>query len=173
MAIILDNRGEIRRFVQKETAASAAVNGILTAGATWITFSDQHHVPVWSIDGLAFDLLPSTFIPVLLMGVMLPMAIGARLRSGSERGGVPLIDRRDLRRHLRFWGRVAPRSMIVRALLLAFVLAFLFVPIGLAALWVSGLTAAPLTHVLVGKAVWGVVVGAIAAPLVILPAATR
>lgn len=122
---------------------------------------------------MAFDLLPSTFIPVLLMGVILPTVIAARLRSGFERGGVPLIDRRDLRQHLGLWGRVAPRSMIARALLLAIILVFLFVPIGLAALWVSGLTAAPLNHVLAGKAVWGVVVGAIAAPLVILPAAAR
>lgn len=171
-----DNIGrhdEIRRFVMKETMVSALINGGLTSFTTWMMFSGRERAPVWGMDGLAFDLLPSTFFPVLLMGLILPLVIKARLRSGNESGKVPKVDHRDLARYLGFWGRLAPRSMIARAVLLAAFLACLVAPIGFAALWVSGLTSASLTSVLIGKAVWGGMVGMIACPLILLPAAAR
>lgn len=162
----------VRRFVLTEMAVSAVINGVITALAAWLTFSGGDPVPVWGLGGVAFDLLPSTFIPVAAMGLILPLVIKARRRAAGG-GGVPEVEPRDLDRWLGPWAGIARRPEIARAPLTALVWTCLFVPAGAAALWASGAVAIPLTAVLTGKALWGAVVGAGVCPLVVLPAALR
>lgn len=158
-------RADLRRFLAAEMAVGAVVNGAITGGIAWLVFSGLDRAPVWGMDGLAVDLLPSTLMPVLMMGLILPVVI--RLRRAA--GGLPDCVWADLGG----WSRLVPRRLVLRAALLALVWVALFVPAAAAALWIGGWDAVPLDGVLAGKALYGMAVGGSAAPFIVLPALAR
>ncbi len=155
-------RADLRGFLRVEMAVGAAVNGAITAGIAGLVFSGLDPVPVWGLGGLAVDLLPSTVLPVLAMGLLLPVVLRKR-RAG---GGLPDCDWSDLAG----WSRFVPRGVVGRAVALALVWFILFAPTATALLWGSGWTAVPFTVVLAGKALYGALVGASVTPAILLPA---
>jgi hypothetical protein len=155
-------RADLRRFLRVEMAAGAAINGAITAGIAWLVFSGVDPVPVWGLGGLVFDLLPSTVLPVLAMGLLLPVVLRKR-RAG---GGLPACGWSDLTG----WSQFVPRGVVTHAVALALVWFTLLAPVAAGLLWGGGWNDAPLSVVLLGKALYGALVGASVTPAILLPA---
>jgi hypothetical protein len=63
-------------YLLRETAISAAINGVLSALAFYALFGRSVDVPVWGLGGLAFDFVPQSFA-VALMGTLVPGLLAA------------------------------------------------------------------------------------------------
>lgn len=157
---ILGCRTDMTGFVASEMRVAAVVNSALTVLAAWLTFSDSDPVPVWGLSGVAFDLIPSTFMPVLAMSLLTPVILHLRRTKES----IPACDRDELGT----WSRWLPRQLFARSFLLSCLWLVAFVPFGAVLLWSSGWTSVSLTSVLVVKALWGMAVGATVCPVIVL-----
>lgn len=146
-----------RGLVLRETLISTLPNAVLSAGFVWLLFGGQSRIPLWGMRGLAFDLVPTTFMLTLMTTIALTLLFRKRRRDGAladvGTAGAPLP---------------LPRNPVLRGVVLALGLVMLFVPASvlvLAAIWQDDW---PFAQVLVFKIAYGVVVGWVATPLVVL-----
>jgi hypothetical protein len=153
------SRSQAANIVLRETSISTIPNAVVSAGFVWLIFGSTAKIPLWGMDGLAFDLVPTTFMLTLMTTIALTLLMRKRLRDGAlvrpDAGGRPL--------HL-------PRNPVLRGLVLGLGLLLIFVPVSVAALsaiWQGDWTFA---QVLTFKIVYGVIVGWVATPLVVLAA---
>ncbi|MEE4155229.1 MAG: hypothetical protein V2I27_13815 [Erythrobacter sp.] len=148
-----------RGIIARETLISTVPNAIVSAGFVWLVFGRQDRIGLWGISGLAFDLVPTTFMLTLMTTIALTLIFRKRrrdsgiLNEASRGAALPL-----------------PRNPVARGVVLGLVLLVLFVPLSVAAL--SALWAGEWSYerVLVFKIIYGVIVGWVATPLVVLAA---
>jgi hypothetical protein len=143
--------------VLRETLISTVPNAVVSAGFVWLLFGGQARIPLWGMNGLAFDLVPTTFMLTLMTTIALTLLFRKRRRDGALPAaladGTPLP---------------LPHNPVLRGLVLGMALLVLFVPASvavLAAVWESDW---PFAQVLGFKIVYGVAVGWVATPLVVL-----
>ena len=55
-----------RAIVMRETMISTVPNALVSAAFVWLLFAGQATVSLWGISGLAFDLVPTTFMLTLM-----------------------------------------------------------------------------------------------------------
>jgi hypothetical protein len=148
-----------RGIVLRETLISTVPNAIVSAGFVWLIFRGQDTIPLWGMNGLAFDLVPTTFMLTLMTTIALTLIFRKRHRdgalpaTGSAAAPLPL-----------------PHNPLLRGLTLGLALLVLFVPASIAML--SAVWQADWSYqtVLGFKIVYGVLVGWVATPLVVLAA---
>lgn len=143
--------------VLRETLISTVPNAVVSAGFVGLVFSGQSRIPLWGMNGLAFDLVPTTFMLTLMTTIGLTLLLRKRRRSGSlpaaAQGATPLP---------------LPRNPVLRGLALGLALLVLFVPVSvliLAAIWQGDW---PFAQVMAFKIAYGVAVGWVATALVVL-----
>lgn len=142
--------------VLRETLISTVPNAVISAGFVWLVFSGQSRVPLWGMKGLAFDLVPTTFMLTLMTTI--GMTLLFRLR--RSRGTLPVVEEEA--------PLPLPHNAVLRGVMLGAALLLLFVPASvlvLAAVWQDDW---PFTKVLGFKVVYGVAVGYAATPLAVL-----
>jgi hypothetical protein len=94
------------RYILVETLISIAINAAISAGFAFLVFGGRTEIGLWGPHGLALDFAPQTFM-IALMAVLVPTALTRRrVRTGALPG------RRAPPPRL-------PRSLLVRALLVA------------------------------------------------------
>lgn len=145
------------QVVLRETLISTVPNAVISAGFVGLVFREQSRIPLWGMNGLAFDLVPTTFMLTLMTTIGLTLLFRRRRRSGSlpamAHGAAPLP---------------LPHNAVLRGLVLGLALLLLFVPacvVLLAAVWQGDW---PFAQVMAFKIAYGVAVGWVATPLVVL-----
>ncbi|MEQ5788881.1 hypothetical protein J3454_13360 [Erythrobacter sp. NFXS35] len=147
----------VRGIVLRETLISTLPNAVVSAGFVWLLFREQATIPLWGMNGLAFDLVPTTFMLTLMTTIALTLVFRKRRRDGvlPSAGASPAP-------------LALPHNPLLRGLVFGIGLLLLFVPISvfaLSAIWRGDWTYA---EVLAFKIVYGVLVGWAATPLVVL-----
>jgi len=133
------------RHLLKESAVSAAINALISAAFFFGFFSINAQIPVWGLQGYAFDFVPQSFAVSLMSAFMPGLLTRKRLKESPVGGGrLPSV-----------------RGVFVAALLWA--VAGLVVGAGLAALVLklSGIGVVAGTPALFIKVVYGAFLGAI------------
>lgn len=147
---------ETRRTLVIEAAISIVPNALVSAFFVWLLFRGATRIGLWGMNGVAFDLVPTTFMLTLMTTVAVTWLIRRRVATGATKraaGTTPL-----------------PANRLLRGLVLGLAMVVLLVPVTVAALsqlWVGDWT---FGQMLVFKIVFGVAVGLIVTPLVVLAA---
>jgi hypothetical protein len=147
---------DVRRFLAVETFVNAVVSGVLSAGFVVLVFGGRDIIPLWGMDGLAFDLIPTVFMITLMMTIGLTLFTRSRCR----RGRAPL-SRRASR---------LPGNVLLRALLLAISATVLLVPASVGLLHLLGLQGWSYSAVMLFKIIYGVVLAAAITPVIVIGA---
>ncbi len=144
-----------QRILATEAAIGIVPNALVSALFVWLLFRSAAAIPLWGMQGVAFDLVPTTFMLTLMTTFALTLIVRARRRKGLARAtGAARL----------------PRHLVLRAVALALLLCVVFVPatvLLLAATWGGDWSYG---QMMVFKIVYGVAVGLIATPLVVLAA---
>lgn len=148
-----------RSTVLRETLISTLPNAVVSAGFVWLVFGGQETIPLWGMNGLAFDLVPTTFMLTLMTTIALTLLLRKRRRDGLLPETVGAAAPLPL-----------PHNPILRGLVLASALLLLLVPASVAVLSATWQADWPYAEVLAFKIVYGVLVGWVATPLVVLAA---
>ena len=147
-----------RGILLRETLISTVPNAVVSAGFVWLVFAGQDTIPLWGMAGLAFDLVPTTFMLTLMTTIALTLIFRKRRRDGAlPLAGVPVPLR-------------VPHNPVLRGVTFGLGLLVLFVPASvalLAAIWQGDWS---FEKVLAFKIFYGVLVGWAATPLVVLAA---
>lgn len=135
------------RFVARESAVSAVINGAISAGFYFAMFGQAAAIAVWGAGGLAIDFLPQSFA-VAFFASLVPSLLARRAIS---RGTVIAAIPHD-------WP--AP-SLVSRAIQTGFLALLLGGGASAAVLWASGLQTVPAAAALSVKIFYGTVLGAL------------
>lgn len=145
-----------RRFLGVEIVVNAIASGILSAAFVWLMFGGMALVPLWGMNGLAFDLVPTTFMITLMMTLGLTLFTRWRCATG---------------RAPRCAGRSRlPTRVWLRAPLLAVTLTLLLVPASVLLLHLFGPDPWSYGAVMVFKILYGVALAAAITPVILLAA---
>ncbi len=144
-----------QRILATEAAVSIVPNAVVSALFVWLVFGGMDAIPLWGLHGLAFDLLPTTFMLTLMTVFALTLIVRGRRRRGlgAAAGALPL-----------------PRPLALRALALALLLSLAFVPLSVLLLWLGWHGDWSYARVMAFKIAYGVAVGLVATPLAVLAA---
>lgn len=146
-----------RGIVLRETMISTIPNAVVSAGFVWLIFGGQTRIPLWGMNGLAFDLVPTTFMLTLMTTIALTLLLRKRRRGGLLPAAADAAAPLPL-----------PHNPVLRGLVLGGTLLLLLVPASVAALSATWQGDWPYADVLVFKIIYGVLVGWVATPLVVL-----
>jgi len=148
----------MRGILLRETMISTVPNAVVSAGFVWLLFGGQETIPLWGMTGLAFDLVPTTFMLTLMTTIALTLIFRKRGRDGAlpAPGGLAPLP--------------LPRNPVLRGITFGLALLLLFVPVSVGALAVVWQGDWSFSTVLAFKIVYGVLVGWVATPLVVLAA---
>ena len=146
-------------YIRKETLVSMMINGVLSAVFFLLVFGMAASVPAWGVGNWVFDFLPQSFM-ITLMSTLVPGALTAkRLKSGEIQAGTHVS-------HL-------PRSLLLRALLLAALAAVIGTGLVAAVVTLTGATALVWLPALGVKVAYGIALGAIVTPFGLRAALSR
>lgn len=146
-------------YIRQETLISVVINGVLSAVFFLLVFGLADSVAVWGVGNWVFDFLPQSFM-ITLMSTLVPGALTAkRLKAGILEPGS-------------FATRL-PRSLLLRALLLAVLAAAIGTALvaGLAAL--TGINELGLVPGLGIKVAYGIALGSVVTPIGLRAALSR
>jgi hypothetical protein len=144
---------ERRKFLLTQQAVSVVLNAIISALFVWLVFGGLERIGLWGAAGLALDLVPTTFMITLMMGIALTLITRGAVRKG-QLAPVPA-------------STILPRSVFVRAPLLAFAATIILVPVTVALLWLLWERDWTYGEVMAFKIAYGIALGAIVTPIVI------
>lgn len=145
-----------QRILATEAAISVVPNALVSALFVWLLFRGQNAIPLWGMQGVAFDLVPTTFMLTLMTTIALTLIVRARRRKGlaaAEPGPLRL-----------------PHNVVLRGIVLALLLCLMFVPISILLLNLAWDGDWSYDRMMVFKIIYGIAVGLVATPLVVLAA---
>ena len=145
-----------QRILLTEAAISIVPNALVSALFVWLIFRGVDAIPLWGMNGVAFDLVPTTFMLTLMTTIALTLIVRARRRKG-----LPAAAPGALR---------LPHNLLPRAISLALLLCLLFVPASVLLLKLGWSGDWSYDRMMVFKIAYGVAVGLVATPLVVLAA---
>ena len=147
---------ETRKALASEAVISILPNALVSALFVWLLFRGVHRIGLWGIDGVGFDLVPTTFMLTLMTTIGLTIVVRRRLRAGKAK---PAAGTSRL-----------PKNPVLRGVVLGLLMLLLFVPATVLALSLSWAGEWSFIQMLIFKIIYGVAVGLIATPLVVLAA---
>ena len=149
--------GETRRTLTTEAAISIIPNALVSALFVWLLFRGVQRIGLWGMEGVAFDLVPTTFMLTLMTTIGLTTIVRRRVGAGKAK-------------HAAGNTRL-PRNPVLRGIALGLImLLLLFVPASVMVLSVVWTGDWSFNAMLLFKIFYGIVVGLIATPLVVLAA---
>jgi hypothetical protein len=143
------------RYIAIETRIGIGLNAVVSGAFVFLMFGGQATIKLWGMGGLAFDLVPTTFMITLMMTVALTLITRSRLKKGAVG---PLMSARRL-----------PGNVLLRGLTLALLATLVFVPVSVGALTLIW----PMTGdwsflvVLAFKIVYSAVLGIVLTPVIL------
>jgi hypothetical protein len=155
---------EHRKYVRTETTIGVVLNVVASAVIAWtVVPKPPGIIPMWGMGGIAFDLVPTTFMIVLMTSIALGIITRKRLAGGKV---APLARAQAGR------ARMLPTSIPGRAVVLALIACATLLPVTLGLLMLLGVEAMALWPFVLFKAVYGVIVAVIFMPPLLLSALT-
>jgi uncharacterized membrane protein SpoIIM required for sporulation len=148
-----------RRYVRRERLAGSVFNAAIAIFSTYLIFSNVDVIPLWSKDGIAFDLVPTVFMLTLFGNLVVSLLAHKRLKEGMVR---PIEDGR-----VGLAARTLPRNLLVRLLIVAVAMTVVMVPLSILLLHALGIDSMSYHQYLVFKACYGPAVGALSVAIVI------
>jgi hypothetical protein len=143
------------RVLAVESAISVVPNSLGGGLIAWFVFFGVQKVSLWRMNGLAFDLLLTTFLLTLLTTAILTVIIGKRVLAGK-------IERESTGRF------ELHRNVLVRTLTLALAMVILFVPLTLLLLAITWGNDFSLPQVIAFKVIYCTSLGLTVTPLAVL-----
>jgi hypothetical protein len=138
-------------YIRKETMVSMVINGVLSAVFFLLVFGMATSVPAWGVGNWVFDFLPQSFM-ITLMSTLVPGALTAkRLKAGEIQPGS--------------YNSRLPRSLVMRALLLAVLAAAIGTGLVAAIITLTGVNELALLPAFGVKVIYGIALGAIVTPI--------
>jgi hypothetical protein len=147
---------ETRRTLMVEAAISIIPNAVVSALFVWLLFRGVQRIGLWGTQGVAFDLVPTTFMLTLMTTIGLTIIVRRRVQAGKAK---PAAGSTRL-----------PRNPVLRGIVLGLLMLLAFVPASVLALnlfWAGDWT---FNQMLLFKIAYGIAIGLIATPLVVLAA---
>jgi hypothetical protein len=153
------NNESHRRYIQRERLIGTGVNLVISVAFTVLLFSTFPVIEMWGANGIAVDLVATVFMLTLMGGLALGVLTTKRVRDGAID---PLPQR--------LWGklvRTLPRNVLVRTAIVAVAVTTLVVPLSVLVFWLLGIESMSFSGYLVFKALYGPLVGALSATVII------
>lgn len=146
-------------YIRKETLISMAINGVFSLTFFLIVFGQAATIPLWGVGNWVFDMLPQSFM-ITLMSTLVPGALTAkRLKAGALQ---PSSQTSRL-----------PRSLVLRALLLAISASLVGTALVAAIALVSSIEVLDWLPALILKVSYGVILAAVVTPIGLRSALAR
>jgi hypothetical protein len=152
-----------RSFFIRETVIAMVINALMCFAMTFVAFRSQTQIILWGSGGLFLDLIPTIFMPIFCMAVI----ITPTLRKRIEKGTAPRApwQRRD---HALL--RLLPVASIFRAVIIGLCGLFLLLPITTGLLSLFKIFPLSLNEVLVFKICFGALMGVLITPFILIGA---
>jgi hypothetical protein len=147
-----------QKYVLVETIISAVINAVVSALFVWIVFHGLKNVVMWGPNGLAFDLVPTTFMITLMTCIALTLVTRKRMRKGI----VPHLSGPRVFQ--------LPKNAILRGLTMAVVATVLLVPATVGILIAANAAPMAYGHVMIYKIVYGALLGLVVTPVILINA---
>lgn len=74
--------GSQKRYIVRETLVGIILNIVVSAIFVWLMFHGLPRIGLWGMEGLAFDLVPTTFMITLMTTIALTFITRGRMRAG-------------------------------------------------------------------------------------------
>lgn len=146
-----------KRYIVMETTFSVMLNMAISALFVWLMFGGRDAIGLWGADGLAVDLLPTTFMITLMTTIALTLITRRRVRlnqvAALSDGPLPL-----------------PRFFLLRGLVLALAATSVLVPLTVLVLHVLDMPPLRYGAVMVFKLAYGGVLAMVVTPLILIAA---
>lgn len=139
------------RYIRRETRLSMAINAALSLGFYVLFFGISGRVPIAGWSGFAADFVPQSFA-ITLMSVLVPGVLAARAMAAGRLA--PQAGR-----------TILPRSLLLRALLMAVAAASAAAGVAVAVWWIGQGATIGWTAGAAVKIVYGAFVGWIVTPI--------
>ncbi|MDM0032387.1 hypothetical protein QTI33_09645 [Variovorax sp. J22P271] len=146
-----------RRYLRTELLLGCVFNAVLSVMFAFVALQGRAAMPLWGVDGMAIDLIPTVFMITLVGNLIVTLLTRKRVRDGR----VPPLEPTDGP------GARLPRNALLRVLVLALLMTIVLVPLSTAVLAALGLHSMPSSPFIAYKLIYGMAVGALSAPLVI------
>jgi hypothetical protein len=144
----------IARHMLRQSVVSAIMTMMMNSLMTFVLLYNGSAIPTWGTSGAVFDLLPTTFMSILMSTVMPGILTEKAVRSGELRG-------------LPIKGRAVPGNVFVRALILAMMGTIVFGWLFAMAFFMLGIGSISFAAMLALKAIYGTLLGWFAAPVAV------
>ena len=146
-----------QRVLAVEAAIYIVPNALVSALFVWLLFRSVDAVPLWGMQGVAFDLVPTTFMLTLMTTIGLTLVVRARTRKGAVHAadaGFPAL----------------PHNVVARALVLALTATVMLVPVSVIVLHLLWAGNWSYDTIMIFKVGYGVAVGLVVTSIVVLAA---
>jgi len=142
-------------YIRNETLVGCVFNGVLSVVFAFLVFYGVALIPLWGPQGMAVDLVPTVFMITLVGNLIVTVLTRKRVAAGQ----VPRLVQAPAQR--------LPQNALLRMLLLALLFTLVLVPLSAAALWALKIDPLPFWPFVGFKVVYGAIVGALSAGIVV------
>jgi hypothetical protein len=137
-------------YILRETLIAMVANALFSALFIVLVFSGRKEIPMWGLDGMAFDFLPHTFMLIFMSTLMPGFLTRKRIAAGKllpEHGNKSL----------------SVNSLFKRGVLLGIIFTLILAPTMIGVLYVLNLHPMKYEQFMLMKVVYGFVLGIFAA----------
>lgn len=156
-----------QKAVKSETRLAIALNVVISAFFAWLVFPKTGEIAMWGASGMAFDLLPTTFMILFMTTLALSLVTRRRIKAGA----IAPIDLEDAPND--FSGLAAkrlPRNIPLRAVTLAVGACVALIPFLVGALTLVGAASMNFPTFAAFKMAYGAFLGLVFTPIILLSA---
>ncbi len=152
-----------KSFFIRETVIAMVINALICFAMTFVAFRSQAQIMLWGPGGLFLDLIPTIFMPIFCMALI----ITPTMRKRIEKGMAP---RAPWQRKDHALLRLLPVTSIFRAVIIGLFGLLLLLPITTGLLSTIKIFPLSLYEVLVFKICFGALMGVLIAPFIVIGA---
>ena len=156
-----------QKYVKGETMVSIVLSIIISLVFAWLVFPATGVIPMGGMGGIAFDLLPTTFMIIMMTTVALSILTGARRKKGAVSPLNLAVPGSGLNLRL---ARVLPDNFFLRGLVLAISGCIIFIPLTIAGLDAAGVGSMTFWTFMGFKAVYGAFLAVLFTPVILIAA---
>ncbi|MGQ7814382.1 hypothetical protein ACUTAH_01645 [Metapseudomonas furukawaii] len=148
-----------KKYIRNEVLLGCVINALLAFAFTFMLFRNNAQIGLWGGDGIALDLL----ITVLMLTLFANTAVMLITRKRVQAGRIPRLESSALK----VMGFRLPHNLFLRALLAAVLMTAIIGPLSIGAFVALGIPSMSFWPFVAFKMVYGAVVGALSAPVLL------
>ena len=148
-----------KKYIRNEVVVGCVINAMLAFAFTIMLFKNNPQIGLWGGDGIALDLVITTFMLTLMANTVVMLITRKRVQAGR----VPRLKSCASG----FMGIRLPRTLFVRALLAAVLMTSIIGPLSIGTFVVLNISSMSLWSFVAFKMVYGSFIGALSAPVLL------